>query len=268
MFKLGFIGCGNMGTAMISGALKNKYVNNEDIIFSKKSNYQLVEKEYKIKRAKDNREIAENSKIIVLAIKPNIYKDIILEIRDYINKDAIVVPITPSFTIDEIKKIFGNNNLKVARIMPNTPAMVNSGITGLCFSDNIFDEEKDEIRNFTNSFGDTIEIKEELFSGLSAVSGSGPAYIYMLIEAMADAGVKEGLSRKDSYKLAAKTVEGAAKMVLETGKHPGILKDEVCSPGGSTIAGVIELENNGFRSSIIKGIGKTVERFNEMNENK
>lgn len=267
MFKLGFIGLGNMGKAMLSGALKNKYVKNTEVIFRKNRNPEEIVEKYKVTSGKDNIEIAEKSKIIVLAVKPNIYAEIIEEIKDSVSENTIIMNITPSFSIKEIQNLFGKN-IKVARAMPNTPAMVNAGITGLCFSDNMTDSDKEDIINFTNSFGETVIIKEDLMGGLSAISGSGPAYIYMLIEAMADAGVKEGISRKDSYKLAAKTVEGAAKMVLETGIHPGELKDNVCSPGGTTIAGVIELENNGFRSSIIKGIGKTVDRFKEMNEEK
>ncbi|MDL2311151.1 pyrroline-5-carboxylate reductase, partial [Peptostreptococcaceae bacterium OttesenSCG-928-C18] len=121
---------------------------------------------------------------------------------------------------------------------------------------------------FFESFGETIVIKEELMKAVVAVSGSGPAYIYLLIEAMADAGVEEGLSRKDAYTFAAKTVEGAAKMVLSTKKHPGELKDAVCSPSGTTIAGVNELEKNGFRGVVIKGIEKTAFKFDDMNNKK
>lgn len=267
MYKIGFIGCGNMGKAMVSGALKNNYAKSNEITFTDKGNYEEIEKHYNIKKSDSNIELAKNSEIIILAVKPNVYMEVINEIKECINENSIIVPITPSFTIEEIQKAF-ENNIKVARIMPNTPAMVNSGITGVSFSENIDKKDKKEILDFLNSFGEVIIIKEELMGGLSAVSGSGPAFIYMLIEAMADAGVNEGITRKDSYKLAAKTVEGAAKMVLETGEHPGKLKDDVSSPGGSTIAGVIELENSGFRSSIIRGIRKTVDKFNDMNENK
>ena len=265
MYKLGFIGCGNMGYAMVSGALKNKYVESSEVIYSEKRTDDKLQEELKIYKAVDNKEVTKNAELIILAVKPNVYGDVIEEIKDSVADTSIVMPITPSFTIEEIQNMFGKE-IKVARAMPNTPAMVNSGMTGVCFSDNISEEDSKKVVEFLNSFGESIEIKEELMGGLSAVSGSGPAFIYMLIEAMADAAVKEGITRKDAYKLAAKTVEGSAKMVLETGNHPGKLKDDVCSPGGSTIAGVIELENNGFRSSIIKGIEKTVNRFDEMNE--
>ncbi len=265
MYKLGFIGCGNMGYAMVSGALKNKYVKSTEVIYTEKRADNRLQEELEIKKAKDNKELAKNAEIIILAVKPNVYGEVIEEIKGFVTEKSIIMPITPSFTISEIQKMF-EKDVKVARAMPNTPAMVNSGITGICFSNNMEEEDSKNVVDFLNSFGESIEIKEELMGGLSAVSGSGPAFIYMLIEAMADAAVKTGITRKDAYKLAAKTVEGSAKMVLETGSHPGKLKDDVCSPGGSTIAGVIELENNGFRSSIIKGIEKTVDRFNEMNE--
>ena len=266
MYSLGFIGFGNMGKAMALGAVKNGY-NKEEIVFSKVSDIKAVEEETGIKGFEKNCDVAKNSKIIILAIKPYQYEKVISEIKDYVDLNSIVVPITPSFTMEEIKKLF-ERDVKVARIMPNTPAMVNCGITGVCFTDNMTGIEKETVLKFLRSFGEIIEVEEHLIAAVSAVSGSGPAYIYMLIEAMADMAVSAGIKRKDAYKLSAKTVEGAAKMVLETKKHPGELKDDVCSPLGSTIQGVMELEENGFRGSIIKGLKKTLDRFNEMNEDK
>ncbi|MDO5018063.1 MAG: pyrroline-5-carboxylate reductase [Lagierella massiliensis] len=266
MYELGFIGFGNMGRAMAMGAITNGY-KREDIVFSKTVDVEKTEEEYKIKGFNSNLEVAKNSKVIILAIKPYQYEDVIREIKDEVLKDSIIVPITPSFTIDEIKKLF-KREVKVARIMPNTPALVNCGITGVCFSENLTNEDKKIITNFLESFGEIVEIKEHLMGAVSSVSGSGPAYIYMLIEAMADMAVAAGIKRNEAYKLVAKTVEGSAKMVLETNKHPGELKDQVCSPLGSTIQGVMELEENGFRGSIIKGLKRTLDRFNEMNENK
>ncbi len=266
MYKLGFIGFGNMGKAMALGAIKNGY-DRKEIAFSKISNIEELEKDLGVKGYESNGEVAENSQIIILAIKPYQYEKVIEEIKDKINSSTIIMPITPSFTIADIQDLFGKE-VKVARIMPNTPALVNCGITGICFSDNLKDEDRQRTMDFVKSFGEVLEIDENLMGGVSAVSGSGPAYVYMLIEAMADMAVSAGIKRKDAYNLAAKTVEGSAKMVLETKKHPGELKDEVCSPRGSTIVGVMELEENGFRGSIIKGLKKTLARFNEMNWDK
>lgn len=263
--KLGFIGCGNMGLAMLKGGLDGNFVKNTEIIFSEHSEDRKKEisEKYNIK-SKTNREIGEMAKYIVLAVKPNIYKTIIDEIKDCVNSETVIITITPSFTIEKIKEMFGKD-IKVARAMPNTPAMVGCGMSGLSFSDNITIKEKREVEEFFGSFGEYVEVKEELMGSVCAVSGSAPAFIYVLIEAMADAAVMQGMSRKDAYKFAAKTVEGSAKMVLETKKHPGELKDAVCSPGGTTIAGVAELEKNGFRGNIIKAMEKTYEKFIDMN---
>ncbi|WP_300410248.1 pyrroline-5-carboxylate reductase [Lagierella sp.] len=266
MYKLGFIGFGNMGKAMALGALKSGY-SKEDMAFSKVCNIEETQNEFGIKGFKSNVEVARNSEIVILATKPYQYVKVIEEIKNEIGDFTILMPITPSFSTVDIQELIGWK-VKVARIMPNTPALVNCGITGLCFSGNFEEMERQKVFDFVKSFGEVLEIEENLMGGVSAVSGSGPAYVYMLIEAMADMAVSTGIKRKDAYNLVAKTVEGSAKMVLETKKHPGELKDEVCSPKGSTIEGVMELEENGFRGSIIKGLKKTLDRFNEMNEEK
>ncbi|WP_100065466.1 pyrroline-5-carboxylate reductase [Miniphocaeibacter massiliensis] len=267
IYKLGFIGCGNMGKAMLSGALENGYVKRDEVIIytQNKENLNKLETEFGIVKANNNKEVAKSANIIILGVKPNIYKEIIEEIKNEVDVDTIITSITPSFKIEELQSFF-EKDVKIARAMPNTPAMVGAGISGLCFSGNLNKEEIEKVYEFFKSFGEVVVVKEELMKAVVSVSGSGPAYIYLLIEAMADAGVAEGLSRKDAYIFVAKTVEGAAKMVLQTGKHPGELKDDVCSPAGTTIAGVNELEKNGFRGTIIKGIEKTAEKFEDMNK--
>lgn len=268
MKKLGFIGCGNMGEAMVAGALKGGFAKGEDIIVHTKSkeNLERLNREYGIVMGKSNEEVAKNAKLIILAVKPNIYREVIEEIKYSVSEESIVIAITPSFTINSIKIMF-NKDIKVARTMPNTPAMVGCGMTGICFSDSMTAEEKKEVISFFNCFGETIEVKEELMKAVGSVSGSSPAFIYMLIEAMADGAVLMGMPRKDAYRFAAKAVEGAAKMVLETGKHPGELKDAVCSPGGTTIEGVVELYRNGFKGNIIQAMIESANKFEEM-ENK
>ena len=144
MYKLGFIGCGNMGYAMVSGALKNKYVESSEVIYSEKRTDDKLQEELKIYKAVDNKEVAKNAELIILAVKPNVYGDVIEEIKDSVADTSIVMPITPSFTIEEIQNMFGKE-IKVARAMPNTPAMVNSGMTGVCFSDNISEEDSKKV---------------------------------------------------------------------------------------------------------------------------
>lgn len=265
MKKLGFIGCGNMGEAMLSGALKGGFANCKDVYVHTRSSKSLEEinKKYGVIMGADNRDVAKNAKIIILAVKPNIYKKVIEEIRDAVSADSIIIAIAPGFSIDLLKSTF-NKEVKIARAMPNTPAMVGCGITGICFSDNITEDEKKEVIDFFNCFGETIEVKENLMMAVGSVSGSSPAFVYMLIEAMADGAVSMGMPRKDAYRFAAKAVEGSAKMVLETGKHPGELKDAVCSPGGTTIEGVIELEKNGFRGDIIQAMIKSADKFQSL----
>lgn len=267
MKKIGFIGCGNMGEAMLSGVLKSGFTSSEDVIVNVKSkeNRERLRKKYGIVIGDDNKDVAKNSKIIILAVTPNLYNEVIDEIREIVSKDSVIVAIAPSFSIEMIKTMF-KKDVKAVRTMPNTPVMVGCGVTGICFSDNMTAEERKEVIDIFNCFGEAIEVKEELMKAVGSVSGSSPAFIYMLIEAMADGAVMMGMSRNDSYRFAAKAVEGAAKMVLETGKHPGELKDAVCSPGGTSIEGVIELERNGFRGNIIQGMIKTADKFQDMGD--
>ena len=162
-------------------------------------------------------------------------------IVNVIREDSVVISIAPGITIDSIKDNLGINT-KVVRAMPNTPALVGE------FSF----EQRDVIDRFFNSFGKVVYVDEKLMDVIVCASGSSPAYVYMFIEALADSAVKYGIKRDDAYKLVAQTVLGSAKMVLETNEHPGVLKDKVCSPGGTTIAGVAALEEHNFRNAVIK----------------
>lgn len=267
MKRLGFIGCGNMGEAMLSGALKGGFVSGEDVIVHTNTEKRLTElaTKYGIVKGQDNRDVARNSRIVVLAVKPNMYEKVIEEIKDGVHENSIIVAIAPSFSIDLVKKRFGKD-VKVARAMPNTPALIGCGVSGICFSSNMGADDKKEVLDLFNCFGLAIEVEEGLMKAVGSVSGSSPAFIYMLIEAMADGAVLLGLPRKVAYKFAAKAVEGAARMVLETGKHPGELKDAVCSPAGTTIEGVVELEKNGFMGNIIEAMLKSAEKFERMEE--
>jgi pyrroline-5-carboxylate reductase len=266
MIKLGFIGCGNMGEAMVAGAIQSGYIESNKIIIStktEKSGKRISEK-YDVILGKDNADVAKRSKILILAVKPNMYKQIIDEIGDLIPSGTIVMGIAPSFTINKLKKLLGRDDLKIVRAMPNVPSMVGSGIAGISFDEKFSTEEKNEIINLFKSFGDAIEIKENLMKTIGSVTGSSPAFIYMLIEAMAEATILMGIPAKDAYKLAAKAVEGTAKMVLESDKHPAELRDNICSAGGTTIEGVISLEKNGFKGNIIEAMIKSAEKFQKM----
>ncbi|NLL92920.1 MAG: pyrroline-5-carboxylate reductase [Clostridiales bacterium] len=252
MAKIGFIGMGNMGFAMLSGALK--IFSKEDLIFTDASSerMEVVTSKTGVSHLETNAELANSVKFIVLAIKPQFYSQIIKNIENVITKDHVVISIAPGISIDTLRDSLGYDS-RIVRAMPNTPALLGEGMTGVCYDATIFTyEEKEIIASIFKSFGKYRIMEERLMSAVTCASGSSPAYVYMFIEAMADGVVKHGMPREAAYEMVAQTVLGAAKMVLETGKHPGELKDMVCSPGGTTIAGVAALEEGGFRNSIIK----------------
>lgn len=252
MAKFGFIGMGNMGYAMLKGLLKTYQA--QDLIFTD-VDQRLREKvtgETGVSHTAENGECAKLSQCIVLAVKPQYYQTVLAGIKDKLFRDQIVISIAPGITIGQLTQELGED-VRVVRAMPNTPALVGEGMTGVSYEESRFSkEEKEMIRGFFTSFGKMRVVEERQMDAVVCVSGSSPAYAYMFLEALADSGVKYGLSRDAAYEMAAQTLLGSAKMLLETGEHPGKLKDQVCSPGGTTIAAVSALEEAGFRSAVIK----------------
>ena len=259
--KIGFIGCGNMATAIIKGIIRKQIIDAENIIASAKTKATLdrVQKELGVKVSTDNLEVTENSDILVLAVKPQYYPEVIAQIKDVVRKEQIVISIAPGKTLDWLQEQFGGG-VRLVRTMPNTPALVGEGMTGACRNEYVTDEDYATVLRILGSFGEVETISENLMDVCVSVSGSSPAYIYILIEAMADGAVADGMPRAQAYKFAAQSVLGSAKMVLETGKHPGELKDQVCSPGGTTIEAVRVLEEKGFRSSVIEAMKACVRK--------
>ncbi|MGN0480708.1 MAG: pyrroline-5-carboxylate reductase [Lachnospiraceae bacterium] len=252
MALIGFIGMGNMGYAMLKGALK-KFAP-EDIIFTcpDKAKCRKIADETGVQYAESNAECANNAKYIVLAVKPAVYPTVYKNIMNVLTEKNVVISLAPGISIDDIRKGIGLNR-RVVRSMPNTPALVGEGMTGLSYDEALFDfEERDFLKKFFSSFGKVTIVPEKLMSAVVCASGSSPAYVYMFIEALADSVVACGMPRDKAYELVAQTVLGSAKMVLETKEHPGLLKDRVCSPGGTTIQGVAALEANGFRKSLFE----------------
>ncbi|MFQ9934044.1 MAG: pyrroline-5-carboxylate reductase [Lachnospiraceae bacterium] len=252
MAKIGFIGMGNMGYAMLKGALE--VFDSEELIFTDVNTDRVlsVSKETKVAYTETNAELANSAKYIVLAVKPQFYNQVLRNIENIVKEDNVVISIAPGISIQSLKDSLGFDT-RIVRAMPNTPALLGEGMTGVCYDAKQFSfEERDVISRLFNSFGKYKLVEERLMSAVTCASGSSPAYVYMFIEAMADAVVMKGMPRAAAYEMVAQTVLGAAKMVLDTGKHPGELKDMVCSPGGTTIAGVAALEENGFRNSLIK----------------
>ena len=249
---IGFIGAGNMGRAMIGGICKSELVTTSQVIASAHTVKTLedIKHTYAIETTLSNTRVAEQSDILFLAVKPNKFDEVISEIANYVKHSCIIVSIAAGKSISSIEAAFGKD-IKLVRTMPNTPALVGEAMSALCPNKNITDKELADVISIFRCFGKAEVVPEALMDAVIGVSGSSPAYVYMFIEAMADAAVADGMPRNQAYTFAAQSVLGAAKMVLETGKHPGELKDAVCSPGGTTIEAVATLEAGGLRNTVI-----------------
>jgi len=262
--KLCIIGLGKMGNTLLQGILEQGTFSAEDIVgCDLKVEKKEKNPEYKgIKTLKDNKKGAKNADIIIMAVKPNVIENVLTEIKSVI-KNKLIISIAAGITRQQIKDKI-DNKAEVVRVMPNTPALIKKGISALSFGKNISKEDKKIVKKIFKGVGQIVEIKEDLMDAVTGLSGSGPAFIYMIIEALADGGVYEGLDREVALKLAAGTVLGAAGMVLETEKHPGELKDMVTSPGGTTITGVKSLESDGLRAALIRAVEKASEKSREL----
>lgn len=263
--NIGFIGCGNMATAIIKGILGKQIFHSDEIIVSDVSETAIarLEQELGIQGSLDNKKTVAESDILVLAVKPQYYASVISEIKDEISSNQIIVTIAPGKTLAWLEECFGRD-VKLVRTMPNTPALVGEGMTGVCKNDLVTKEDYDLVFKILESIGKAESIPENLMDVCVSVSGSSPAYVYILIEAMADGAVADGMPRDQAYQFAAQAVLGSAKMVLDTGKHPGELKDMVCSPGGTTIEAVRVLEETGFRSSVIEAMKACVKKARDL----
>ena len=261
--KLGFIGTGNMASAIMGGIIKNQIIPANEIIGADvmEAGRKRVKEQFGIQVTADNHEVVRNSDVVILSVKPQFYAEVIAEIKDDVREDRIIITIAPGKTLAWLKEQFGKN-VKIVRTMPNTPALVGEGMTAACPNEYMTKEEITYVLTLLESFGRVEIIPERLMDTVVSVSGSSPAYVFMFIEAMADAAVSGGMPRAQAYQFAAQAVLGSAKMVLETGKHPGELKDMVCSPAGTTIEAVRVLEEKGFRSSVIEAM-KTCEEISK-----
>lgn len=268
-WNLGIIGAGNMASAIVKGILRKELIHPGqiyiyDIDQTKQS--ELV-RETSTVGAKSNIDLVDQCSIIIIAIKPDAYEGFLGEMTDYFSPNKIIVSIAAGISVKYIKERT-NFKPKVVRVMPNTPALVGEGMSVICKENELDEDEKIIIRSIFLSLGQVEEIDEKLINGVTAISGSSPAFVYLFIEALADGGVLMGLPRQQAYKLAAQTVIGAGKMVLDLEDHPGKLKDMVCSPGGTTIEGVFSLEKSGFRGAIMKAVQSSALKAQDMDDNR
>lgn len=266
IMKLGIIGAGNMAEAFICGLLKSKSISKDEIIVSNhnKTKADKLFKEYKVKSA-PNKDVIGLSEIILLAVKPNKISEVLTEnMNSFHNK--IIFSVAAGVSIDTMESC--GSRLKIIRAMPNTPVKVCSGVIAYCCGKNITENDTKKIKDIFSGLGLLIEINEDKMNAVSSLTGCSPAYIYQIIEAMSDAGVKMGLSRDIAIELSAYAVMGSGKMVYETGEHPAVLKDKVTSPAGTTIEGLHEIEKGGVRASIINALYKAYEKTLVLLKNK
>jgi pyrroline-5-carboxylate reductase len=259
--RVGFIGSGNMGEALVNGLLHGHLCRPEQIVCSdiRPEKLKVIRERYGVKGTSHNTEVVKQSDIILLAVKPQIMKPVVEEITKYLDLSKLIISIAAGVTLDAIESC-AKKELKLIRVMSNICVSVREGVSAIAAGRHAQKEDLMMAKTIFDSVGKSLFIDEYLLDAVTGLSGSGPAYIFLIIDALADAGVKVGLSRDDALILSSQTVLGAAKMLIETGEHPGKLKDLVTSPGGTAIAGLHTLEEGGLRTTLINAVEVATQR--------
>lgn len=260
MPKLGFIGVGNMGTAILEGILSKNIIDIESVYIydSNVNRIEFLQKKYNVLTAESGSAMAFECDIILLAVKPNVCAAVLKECGNAL-KNKAVVSIVAGWGRDQLQAIAADSRILVA--MPNTPCLVGSGMISIDMDHTLLAEELNFVIELFSVIGEVELLPSYQMAGATALAGSSPAYFYLLIEALADGGVKAGIPRDTAYKLAAQAMLGSAKLILETKQHPGVLKDAVCSPGGSTIESISALEHAGFRAAVMDAVDACVKKL-------
>lgn len=262
------IGAGNIGRALIGGLFRGRDLDPEQIRATRRSQVMLKELEAQfpgIHTGVDNIEAVREASIVILAVKPQGAHEVITSIRDHLKDGTLFVSVLAGLTTEALLQQLGRP-LPVVRTMPNTPMLVDEGATAIAAGQFASANHLSMVRRIFEAVGKVEVVPEYLMDAVTGLSGSGPAYVYMFVEALTDAGVKQGIPRPTALRLAAQTVYGAAKLVLETGKHPAILRDEVTTPGGTAIAAVAELESHGLRTMLINAVATATQRSKELSQ--
>ena len=265
--RLGFIGGGKAAQVLAKGFLSAGVIKPDEIFASAPSERDL--KQFQLMGCNvtnDNKTVMKESNLIFLAIKAKVFPEVLKEISPVLTRNHLVASIAAGVTLDFMQRSLPGRSRSV-RLMLNTPVQFREGVTAVTFGKFATDEDYALMHQLMSSVGYCFDVDEELMDVMTALTGGGPAYVYLAIEALADGAVRVGLNRQEAMKLAAKTAAGAARMVLESGQHPGELKDAVCSAGGSTIAGIQALEESGFRGSLIKAVYEATKRAKELGSN-
>ena len=260
--EIGFIGAGKMAEALIGGLVAKGVFDRDGIVACAPSaaTRERVASAQGIRVLETAKDVCSEARIVVLAVKPKHVPEVFAEGLDLSGK--LLISIVAGLTLDKMNSYVPD--AKNVRVMPNHCCMVLEGAMGYCCDQSLTDSDRARVASILEAVGLAVEVKEDYMDAITGIAGSSPAFLYMVIDAMSDAGVLNGLSKADSIRLAAQSMLGAAKMVLETGKHPDVLRDEVCSPGGATIVGVRAAEDLGLRSAMIAAVDATVERSREM----
>ncbi|MBI2190452.1 MAG: pyrroline-5-carboxylate reductase [Planctomycetes bacterium] len=262
---IGFLGSGQMAEALMRGFLQAKLTLPEHIIASDAAGERLehVAQKVGIRTTSENRTVVAHSRILILAVKPNVVSLVLREVRDAVTPGHLVVSIAAGVTLAKLEGELESGS-RVVRVMPNTPCLVGAAAAGFALGRHATDQDRKTVEQLFGAVGRAFCLDEKLLDPVTGLSGSGPAYTFIFIEALADGGVRAGLPRDVALSLAAQTVLGAAQMVLETRRHPGELKDMVASPGGTTIAGIHEMEKAGFRGAVMNAVLAASERSREL----
>jgi len=263
--RLGFVGCGNMGEALVKGLVEASVVPGDLITVSDTRNERLAEldRRYGVRCAKSNVELVRDADVVVLAVKPQIMAPVLSEIASSLSRRHLVISIAAGVSTGTLRAGAGKD-LRLIRVMPNTPALVLEGATAIAKAKDLETGDLETAEEIFGAVGKVVVLDEELMDAVTGLSGSGPAYVAVVIESLADGGVKMGLDRVTAMTLATQTVLGAAKLLLETNLHPGALKDMVSSPGGTSIAGIAALEEGGIRTTFIKAVERATLRSREL----
>ena len=257
-YTLGILGMGRMGRCLAEGLIKQKTFVLSPIGYSTRQSRTGMEGAH-WKRTKNNQELVQNFDVIVLAVKPQNLKEVLVEIGEHLGPGKTVISIVASVSTSEIENLVAKGTV-VIRAMPNTPALVGEGITAICRGASASEKHLQIAKELFEAVGKVVVVEEKHMDAVTGLSGCGPAYLYVVLESLTDAGIKVGLAREVASQLAAQTVAGAAKMLQVTQKHPAALKDEVTTPAGCTIDGLLELEEGKLRVTLIKAVVQATKR--------
>ncbi|NWF93544.1 MAG: pyrroline-5-carboxylate reductase [Syntrophaceae bacterium] len=264
---IGFIGTGNMGEALIAGLLKAKFAEPEKVFAFDADGERLlsIERKYGIKRAPDNSRLSAQCDLILLCVKPQSMKEVIEEVSEALNPSKLIISIAAGVPLRVIEA-YARKQLRLVRVMPNIAVLVREGASAIAPGTLATEDDLQLARSIFDCVGKSIILNESLMDAVTGLSGSGPAYIFLVIEALADAGVHLGMTRAQALTLAMQTVAGSARLLFETGEHPALLRERVTSPGGTTAAGLYKLEEGGLRKILIDAVMAAARRSKELGE--